>query len=466
MSSARSARIGRLLGACLLLWVVTLAFAEPRLLVNGRDIAANTTELVKGTSYAPGAALARALGAELTSDLGRGIVSLQVGGRVMQLALVGEPPAAGAVTESVWLDGRAVAGGPAVMTGGEVFLPVKAVAEALGASVTYLADEDTVMVVQPRARLTAMRAQARGGERVELSLSALVRYSTFFNEPLSTLHVYLERTDVETRLPTLEGEAFTTTTATATSGATEVRIQLRPGTDYRVYAVPDGRGFRLNVALGVAVGETESDKVYVVLDPGHGGSDQGIVTPGFGSEAALTLAFAERLSAGLTARGMRVALTRDLDALVDQAERERLGIGADLFISIHVAPVELGEFRAYYLGAAANATSLDMAVRENATAALREGATDTLRRELLLGLVPDLDVGRRVSEALAGRLFAVGGYRAEVVASAPLQVLGGAAGRGVLLEFSAADLASDGLPERFADAVEQLAREGGIGAAR
>ncbi len=465
MSSARSARIGRLLGVCLLLWVVALAFAEPRLLVNGRDIAANTTELVKGTSYAPGAALARALGAELTNDLGRGIVSLQVGGRVMQLALVGEPPG-GATTESVWLDGRAVAGGPAVMTGGEVFLPVKAVAEALGASVTYLADEDTVMVVQPRARLTAMRSQARGGERVELSLSALVRYSTFFNEPLSTLHVYLERTDVETRLPTLEGEAFTTTTATATAGATEVRIQLRPGTDYRVYAVPDGRGFRLNVALGVAVGETESEKVYVVVDPGHGGSDQGIVTPGFGSEAVLTLAFAERLASALTARGMRVALTRDLDALVNPAEREKLGVGADLFISIHVAPVELGEFRAYYLGAAANVTSLDMAVRENATTALREGATDALRRELLLGLVPDLDVGRRVSEALSGRLFAVGGYRAEVVASAPLQVLGGAAGRGVLLEFSAADLASDGLPERFADAVEQLAREGGIGAAR
>ncbi len=466
MSAVGPGRLARPLIAGLLFLVCALAFAEPRLLVNGRDIAANTTELVRGTSYAPGAALARALGAELTNDLGRGIASLQVGGRVMQLSLVGEPPTGDAATPAVWLDGRAVAGGPAVMTNGEVFLPVKAVAEALGASVTYLADDDTVMVVQPRARLTAIRVQERGGERVELSLSALVRYSTFYNEPLATLHVYLERTDVETRLPAVEGEAFSSATAAAAAGATEVRIQLEPGVAYRVYAVPDGRGFRLNVALGVAAGEVESDRVRVVLDPGHGGSDQGIVTPGFGSEATLTLAFAERLAAALEGRGMRVTLTRTLDAPVEQAERERLGVGADLFLSFHVAPVELGEFRAYYLGAAANVTSLDMAVRENAAAALRDDTTDALRRELLLGLVPDLDVGRRISEALAGRLFAVGGYRAEVLTSAPLQVLGGAAGRGVLLEFSAADLASDGLPDRFADAIEQLAREGGLGAAR
>lgn len=440
---------------------LAVACAEPRLLVNGREIAGNTTSLIGGTSYAPGSALAQALGADLTGDSGRNVVTLQAGGRVLQLSLI--EVGANAPTDSVWLDGRAVSGGPAVRVNGEVFVPVKPVAEALGASVTYLSNEDTVMVVQPRARLTGMRLQDVGGERLELTLSAPVRYSTYYNEPLSTLHVYLDRTDIETRLAPLDGASFTAANASASGGASEVRVQLRPGSSYRVYAVPDGRGFRLNLSFGAA-GEAQAEqKVTVVLDPGHGGTDAGVVAGGLRSEAALSLAFAERLASALEGRGMHVELTRRSDSLVDVPERSRSGASADLFLSLHAAELAVGEFRAYYLGDASNVTSLQLAMRENAAQAVRDGGTDALRRQLLLGLVPDLDVGRRVAEALAGRLFAIGGYRAESLTSAPIQVLGGAAGRGVLLEFSPADLASDGLADRLAEAVDQLVRDGAIG---
>lgn len=451
-----------------LLALAATGHAEPRLLVNGRELAGNTASLVVGTSYAPGPALAQALGAELTGDTGRELVTLQAGGRVLQLTLVD----AGATTPaaSLWLDGRALEGGPAVRHEGEVFLPVKVVAEALGASVTYLTPEDTVLVVQPRSRLTAMRLVEGGGERLELSLSAPVRYTTYFNEPVNTLHVYLERTDIETRVPPVEGEGLRSASASAKSGAVEVRIQLADGGAYRVYAVPDGRGFKLNVSFDAGAETPVAARPLVVLDPGHGGADAGVVSGGLGSEASLTLAFAERLAAALEGRGMRVVLTRRSDSLVDLAERSRAGASADVFVSLHAADLDVGGFRAYYLGDASNVTSLEMAVRENAASAAREpagveGGTDALRRELLLGLVPDLDVGRRVAEGLAGRLFAIGGYRAETLASAPLQVLGGAAGRGVLFEFSPADLASDGLADRFADAVDQLVRGGVIGKA-
>ncbi len=456
-------RRARAVLVALLVVFAAVAGAEPRLLVNGREIAGNTTSLVPGTSYAPGAALAQALGADLTGDAGRSLVTLQAGGRVLQLTMVER--GAAAPTPAVWLDGREVSGGPAVSVEGEVFLPVKPVAEALGASVTYLNSEDTVMVVQPRGRLSAMRVENRA-ERIELSLSAPVRFTTYYNEPLSTLYVYLDRTDIETRLAPLEGKAFKLATATSKGGATEVRVQLEPGSRYLVYALPDGRGFRLNISFDVAGEAPLTNQVLVVLDPGHGGGDVGVVSPGLGTEAALTLAFAQRLAASLEVRGLRVELTRHTDAPVDVPERSRAGVSADLFISVHAAGLSLGEFRVYYLGDANNVTSLEMAVRENAAQAAREGGTDALRRKILLGLVPDLDVGRRVAEAISERLFAVGGYRAETITNAPLQVLGGAAGRGVLFEFAAADLASDGLPDRFADAVEQLVRDGTIGLPR
>lgn len=457
--------VGGLLFAVLLLLTASGA-AEPALVVNGRVIVGNTTSLVSGSSYAPGAALAQALGAALDSSSYGEIVMLEAGGRVLQLRVVREPAAASRTEDAVWLDGRSVPGSAALVWEGELFLPVKPVAEALGASVTYLNSDDTVMVVQPRARLTALTRRDAGGERVEISVSGPVRYSTFYNEPLATLHLYLERTDIDLRLPPVEGDAFTMATASASGGASEVRVQLLPGTTYNVYAVPEGRGFRLNVTFGSERQPVASERLSVVLDAGHGGPDAGIVTAGFGTEASLTLAFSERLRTALISRGMRVELTRDADVDLNSEQRSRGGIGADIYLSIHSADLPLGEFRAYYLGDASNVHSLEMAVRENAAAELRDGRTDELRRELLLGLVTDLDVGRRLAEGLAGRLFAIGGYRADTVSSAPLQVLGGAAGRGVLLEFSAADLASDGLPDRLAEALQQLASEGGLGNAR
>lgn len=438
--------------------------AQANLVVNGRVISNNSTSLVPGSSYAAGAALAQALGASLATDGARGLALLETGGRVLQVRIAADSRSA-ASGDAIWLDGRTVPGGAAVWSDGELYLPVKPVAEALGASVTYIAEDDTVLVVQPRGRLTALRLGGGNRERLELQLSAPVRYTTFYNEPLSTLNIYLDRTDVEVRLAPVEGQAFTLATAVSGGGATEVRIQLQPGAQYEVYAVPDGRGFRLNVTFD-APGVVRTQRLSVVLDAGHGGSDQGIVTPGFGSEAELTLALAERLAGALRARGVTVTLTRDGATDVGVDRRSRAGIGADLFVSLHAADLPLGLFRVYYLGDAGNVAGLEMAVRVNAATELRgaSAATDELRRQLLLGLVPNLDVGRRAAEGLAGRLFSIAGYRADSVTGAPLQVLGGAAGRGLLLEFSAADLASDGLAERLAEALDQLLVEGSLGA--
>lgn len=457
----RAARALALVLPALMFALLGTVQAQSNLVVNGRVISGNTTTLVPGSSYAAGASLAQALGATMGVDSGRGLVLLETGGRVLQVRIA-DGLSGALAADAIWLDGRPVPGGAALWNEGELFLPVKPVAEALGASVTYVQETDTVLVVQPRGRLTAMLRSEGGTERLELSISAPVRYSTFYNEPLSTLHVYLDRTDIEVRLPPVEGTAFTLASASASSGAAEVRLQLNEGVRYEVYAVPDVRGFRLNVAFFPA-GRSAQQLAHIVLDAGHGGADSGLVSPVFGAESNLTLTFAERLASALRARGIAVTLTRDSDMEVTVEQRARLGIGTDLFVSLHAADLALGEFRVYYLGDASNVTSLDMAIRENAAAELRSPAVDELRRRILLGLVTDLDVGRRAAEGLAGRLFTVAGYRADAVAGAPLQVLGGAAGRGVLLEFSAPDLASDGLPDRLAEALAQLLSEGSFG---
>jgi len=83
----------------------------------------------------------------------------------------------------------------------------------------------------------------------------------------------------------------------------------------------------------------------VVIDPGHGGSDQGIlVVPGHDGipdlfEKQLTLHIAQLLSTRLTQRlGVRTVLTREGDDFVSHETRTTIANSnrADIFISIHV----------------------------------------------------------------------------------------------------------------------------------
>jgi len=84
----------------------------------------------------------------------------------------------------------------------------------------------------------------------------------------------------------------------------------------------------------------------IVIDPGHGGSDQGAARHGT-SEASLTLDMAQRLRSILVARGWQVQMTRNTDVDVyapnDSARQElqaRVDVannaGARMFVSIHV----------------------------------------------------------------------------------------------------------------------------------
>ncbi len=76
----------------------------------------------------------------------------------------------------------------------------------------------------------------------------------------------------------------------------------------------------------------------IVIDAGHGGSEDGAKGPSGTLEKQVTLSVARRLKAALEARlGVRVILTRDADATVALDERAALANNnkADLFVSLH-----------------------------------------------------------------------------------------------------------------------------------
>lgn len=77
----------------------------------------------------------------------------------------------------------------------------------------------------------------------------------------------------------------------------------------------------------------------IVIDPGHGGDDAGVVGNGATEEKTISLAVAQRLRALIETRlGIRVILTRGSDQTVSLDERAAIANNskADLFLSLHM----------------------------------------------------------------------------------------------------------------------------------
>jgi N-acetylmuramoyl-L-alanine amidase len=82
--------------------------------------------------------------------------------------------------------------------------------------------------------------------------------------------------------------------------------------------------------------KTASGKGTIIIDPGHGGKDQGAQVGGV-NEARVTLAVALKLKERLAKLGYKPLLTRETDEYVSLEERPKFasGKGGDLFVSLH-----------------------------------------------------------------------------------------------------------------------------------
>ena len=131
-------------------------------------------------------------------------------------------------------------------------------------------------------------------------------------------------------------------------------------------ARPTRKGDRsLTRALGLHIGR-------IVLDPGHGGHDQGTRGPTGLLEKDLVLDVALRLGALLEERlGAEVVYTRQTDEFIPLEERTAIANEhrADLFLSIHAnsSPVRrVSGAEVFYLNFTTSKEALDLAARENA----------------------------------------------------------------------------------------------------
>ncbi len=444
----------------LLLALAAAAFAQPELVVNGVVVPGARNDLVAGTAYAPAAGLAQALGARFDVDYASQRLTFTLGGRVVQLRTVEDATRATTLDDAVKRDGAVVPGSAAVLVGVEPYVPVKATAEALGARVTFVASANQVLVVVPRPRIDA-RLEGQGSqERLVVRVSGPTRVSGFLNEAVNTLHLRIERSDLANALR-FEGDRFVRADVVPNRGDVDVRIQLESDVRPSWTELPDGTGFAIVVTFARAVpGAPEpiaaAVPTRIVLDPA------GEVGAASGAAAERALEAARVVAQRLERAGFDVTLTRSGPTVPAVSERTAAGTGARLFLTLQPADLPRGTLRLYHLGDAGDLRALEDAVRINAEALLERPDTDETRRRILLDLVVDLERGERYAEALAVTLREAGGFDVRASRAAPVAVLTGAAGRGVLLEVGAADLADPGFAPLLAAAVASVVASGGM----
>ncbi|MEX0955853.1 MAG: N-acetylmuramoyl-L-alanine amidase [Rhizobiaceae bacterium] len=128
----------------------------------------------------------------------------------------------------------------------------------------------------------------------------------------------------------------------------------------------------------VIKGERPTNQRFtIVIDPGHGGIDNGARGVGGTLEKEVTLTFAKELKQSLEASGgYRVRLTRDDDTFLRLDERVRIARqhGANLFISVHADTIRYRSVR----GATVYTVSDQASDAEAAALAARENLSDEL----------------------------------------------------------------------------------------
>jgi N-acetylmuramoyl-L-alanine amidase len=192
----------------------------------------------------------------------------------------------------------------------------------------------------------------------------------------------------------------------------------------------------LTRALGLKVGR-------VVLDPGHGGHDQGTVGSRGLMEKDLVLDVATRLGKLIEERmGSEVIFTRTGDTFVALEDRTALANEkkADLFLSLHAnssRSARIGGVETFYLNFTSSREALDVAARENA------GSQKSIHE--LQDLIQKITLQEKIDESreFAGRMQAAlfkfaarstPGIKNRGIKTAPFVVLIGAQMPSVLAE--------------------------------
>jgi N-acetylmuramoyl-L-alanine amidase len=186
----------------------------------------------------------------------------------------------------------------------------------------------------------------------------------------------------------------------------------------------------------------------IVIDPGHGGSQEGAKGPGTLQEKDVVLQLAKRLRERLEKEvGAQVFLTREKDGTLPLPDRVHFANGKrpDVFISIHANSMPTKKLReriegieTYFLSATASgAGARSVADRENADGPSNQAAQNDSALNFILHDLVRMEAhagSSRLAYSIHEKLIAATGAENRGVLQAPFFVLTGVEAPAVLIE--------------------------------
>jgi N-acetylmuramoyl-L-alanine amidase len=179
----------------------------------------------------------------------------------------------------------------------------------------------------------------------------------------------------------------------------------------------------------------------IMIDPGHGGKDNGATGARGLHEKDVVLALAKILGAKLSALGFTVYYTRTTDVFIPLARRTEMAnqAHADLFVSIHCnahAEKSIHGLETYSMNLARTPEEVKMAARENASEQRKIGDLQSILTDLMLNskMKESEDLAASVQGGVLASLSRTRPIRDHGVHEAPFFVLLGAKMPAVLVE--------------------------------
>lgn len=385
----------------LLLLAFTAAQGQFSLAVGNRTV---PVAFAGGVPYGPAEPIAQALGLGFTAS--RTGVYVSLGGRVEWFAYANSAAEAGST-------------GKAWRREGEPWLSIRGLAAAFDLEYRQVGSI-YVLGLRPARLLTVRKSSSSDPSRVILRFDRDVQVRLLEQNP-----------------PTL---ALIGVVEASESGGLEVS-----SADYGLrLTLPSVSGpLRISYSSNAVMLEWGQSRFSprVVLDPGHGGSDTGVVVGGV-REKDIALNLARRLAENLRSRDLSVTLTRSDDRNPSLRERAGQATFAQVFVSLHAASGKNVTLYTY--------------PDERGLAFLDKGRqllpkTPGPRRDVLGRFVAEPDASLRLSRGITGALASRALVPLE--AQGPYFVLSQAGGAAVLLEVGMDDV---GNPEQRGKIVDAL----------
>jgi N-acetylmuramoyl-L-alanine amidase len=305
-------------------------------------------QLVVGRASVPAVALNNVLFAplEYATELGLDVqvsddwVTLFQGGRVLRYGL--DDSLSDAVSQ--WTNGLTINGlrqrSPAAgRSSGKIYVPVRTLADAVGASFEESGANITINVPQAKLGTVSSDKDTRS-DRIVLETDRDVGFGSRLEK--DELIVTLRSTTGDATPYQVGGQFVDVFEVKPSGNKLEVRVPLKKEYGYSVFAISSAKGVPARTVIDVGPRferpkvALESRPALVVLDPGHGGADTG-VTVGNLREKDIALSLSRRIAAVLTSQGVTVRFTREQDINPAVSARQELSLKSAVFVSLHVS---------------------------------------------------------------------------------------------------------------------------------